>query len=162
VKSFLERFESFLHGKGLRLTNQRAEILRAIYRTHRHVTAEQLYEMIRDDAKTKELRISRATVYRTLGLLAEGGFVDALDLGRDQGVRYEHSLGHEHHDHMVCTDCGKIIEFNDPELERVQDEVVARHGFVATSHQLNVYGTCSSCSRRERKKGAPAPDSAEA
>ncbi len=142
MKSFLSRFEMFLHGKGLRLTAQRAEVLRCIYRTHRHVTAEELFEMLR---RKGDRSISRATVYRTLSLLEEGGFVDALSVGRDQGLRYEHTLGHEHHDHMVCQECGKILEFHSEAIEAAQDAVAAEHGFKVTSHRLNMFGHCADC-----------------
>lgn len=149
MKSFLDRFESFLHGKNLRLTAQRAEVLRCIYRTHRHVTAEELYEMLR---KKGDRSISRATVYRTLSLLEEGGFVDALSVGRDEGLRYEHTLGHEHHDHMVCDECGKIIEFHSEAIEAQQEAVAAEHGFTITSHRLNIHGVCKACAA-EREQG---------
>jgi len=142
------RFERFLRTRGLRLTRQRAEILRAIYATHQHVTAEHFYETLRRSGRGNALKISRATVYRTLALLAEGGFVNALDVGRETGTLYEHALGHRHHDHMICLQCGKISEFSDERLEQVQDAAVRRQGFVASSHRLSVFGTCAKCARR--------------
>lgn len=148
MKNVSQLFETYLRGRDLRLTKQRAEILRAIYATHKHVTAEELYEMLRADDQTRKLRISRATVYRTLSLLAEGGFIEALDIGRDGGTLYEHVLGHEHHDHMVCTRCGRILEFHDEDLEALQERIVARHGFHAESHRLNIYGACERCAKR--------------
>jgi Fur family transcriptional regulator, ferric uptake regulator len=149
MKQIADRFEKFLRTRGLRLTRQRAAILRAIYGTHRHVTADQLYALLHKDGKAAELNISRATVYRTLALLAEGGFVQALDLGRDSGALYEHTLGHEHHDHMICLECGRILEFRDSRLEQIQEEAVASHGFRAQSHRLNVFGTCDRCTRKD-------------
>ncbi len=159
------RFETFLHGRGLRLTKQRAAILRAMYATHRHVTADQLYELLHRSGAGKALRIGRATVYRTLALLDAGGFVQGLDVGRESGTLYEHTLGHEHHDHMICLQCGRISEFSDSRLEAVQDEAVRRQGFTASSHRLNVYGTCARCSGRRRRGGrapaaAPGPEAA--
>jgi Fur family ferric uptake transcriptional regulator len=148
VKAIAERFERFLRTRSLRLTKQRAEILRVIYGTHKHVTADQLFDMLQKSDHARDLKISRATVYRTLALLTEGGFVTALDLGRDTGTLYEHTLGHKHHDHMICLECGRIIEFTDDRLESVQDEAIARHGFVATSHRLNVFGTCERCVKK--------------
>ena len=145
------RFERFLRTRGLRLTRQRAEILRAIYATHQHVTAETFYEDLKRSGKSSALKISRATVYRTLSLLAEGGFVNALDVGRDTGTLYEHSLGHRHHDHMICLQCGEISEFSDARLEEVQDAAVKRQGFLATSHRLSVFGTCAKCAKKEAK-----------
>ena len=147
MRDISRRFESFLRGKTLRLTRQRAEILRAIYATHKHVSADDLYELLRKGEATRPLRISRATVYRTLALLEEGGFVERLEVPTQHGTLYEHTLGHSHHDHMVCLTCGRIIEFADERLEALQDEVVATHGFLASSHRLNVYGTCGSCQK---------------
>jgi len=147
MKQIAERFEKFLRTRGLRFTRQRTAILKAIYATHRHVSADQLYALLHKDGQAAELNISRATVYRTLALLAEGGFVQALDLGRDSGALYEHTLGHEHHDHMICLECGRIIEFSDSRLEQIQAEAVLKHGFRAQSHRLNVFGTCDRCVR---------------
>ena len=155
-KAIAARFERFLRSRGLRLTRQRAGILKAIYATHQHVTAEQFYDLLQKSGQSAELKISRATVYRTLSLLAEGGFVHALDVGRDTGTLFEHALGHRHHDHMICLECGAIGEFSDDRLERVQDEAIRRHGFVASSHRLNVYGTCARCAKKSASKPAAA------
>ena len=157
MKQVATQFEEFLRTKNLRFTKQRAAILKAIYGTHRHVSADQLYALLHKGGQAAELDISRATVYRTLALLAEGGFVQALDLGRDTGALYEHTLGHEHHDHMICLLCGRIIEFSDSRLEQIQEEAVRKHGFHAQSHRLNVFGTCDRCARRE----GPAPATPE-
>ena len=154
MKKVAQLFEQFLRKRDLRFTRQRQEILRVMYGTHAHVSADDLYEMLQRDARSRALRISRATVYRTLSLLAEGGFVEALDLGRDKGVLYEHTLGHEHHDHMICLDCGRIYEFSDDALERAQDRAVRREGFQASSHRLNVFGTCARCARKAAGKDA--------
>ena len=148
MKGITDRLEAFLRTRGLRLTRQRLAILDAIYATHKHVTADQLYDMLQRNERTARLRISRATVYRTLALFSDGGFVQALDVGRDQGTLYEHTLGHEHHDHMICLDCGRIYEFSDAQLERAQEAAVRRAGFRSTSHRLNVFGTCARCSGR--------------
>ncbi len=145
MKDVARKFEDFLRSRDLRLTKQREAILEAIYATHKHVSADDLYDRLQRDERSKSLRISRATVYRTLSLLVDGGFIQALDIGRDHGTLYEHVLGHSHHDHMVCTECGKIIEFHDEELEIVQARAVERHGFLASSHRLNVFGTCRAC-----------------
>ena len=145
MREIAQRFEGFLRRKGLRLTKQRSEILKAIYATHKHVSADDLYDRLRKADTARELRISRATVYRTLSLLEEGGFVDRLDVPTAQGALYEHTLEHEHHDHMVCEACGRIFEFHDERLEKVQADAVASHGFLARSHRLNVFGVCKTC-----------------
>jgi Fur family transcriptional regulator, ferric uptake regulator len=155
MKRIADRLERFLRTRGLRLTKQRMAILEAIYATHKHLTADQLYESLQRGERTARLRISRATVYRTLALLSEGGFVQALDVGRDQGTLYEHTLGHQHHDHMICLECGRIYEFSDEQLERAQEEAVKRAGFHSTSHRLNVFGTCARCAGRAEAAVAP-------
>lgn len=153
MKKVAQLFEAFLRKKDLRFTRQRQEILRVMYGTHAHVSADDLYELLQKDERSRALRISRATVYRTLSLLAEGGFVEALDLGRDKGVLYEHTLGHEHHDHMICLECGRIIEFHSDALEAVQDEVIAAQGFEMTSHSLKILGTCARCQQKAARTG---------
>ncbi len=156
MKDVAKHFETFLRERDLRLTKQREAVLEAIYATHKHVSADELYDRLARDEKARALRISRATVYRTLSLLTEGGFIQALDIGRERGTLYEHVLGHGHHDHMVCTTCENIIEFHDDELETVQARAVERHGFVASSHRLNVFGTCRVCAQKEAAAGEAA------
>jgi Fur family ferric uptake transcriptional regulator len=148
LKRITERLEAFLRTRGLRLTRQRMAILDAIYATHKHLTADQLYELLARGERTARLKISRATVYRTLALFCEGGFVQRLDVGRESGTLYEHTLGHEHHDHMICLECGRIYEFSDEQLELAQEAAVRRAGFHSTSHRLNVFGTCARCAGR--------------
>lgn len=142
-------FERFIRGKGLKLTSQRRRILKRVFGTNRHFTAEEIHEAFRrgrDD-------VSRATVYRTLSLLVEGGFLDMLELGGDT-KRYEHILGREHHDHLMCATCGSVIEFQEPRIEVLQEEVAARHGFRITSHSLRIFGSCKKCVANESAHGA--------
>ena len=89
-------------------------------------------------------KIPRATVYRTLGLMVEGGFLATLERGHGQTL-YEHILGHRHHDHMVCLQCGAIIEFVNDEIERLQESVAAKHQFTITQHTLRLEGRCARC-----------------
>ena len=98
MRDVIRLFEKFLETRSLRLTRQRGEILRAMYATHKHISADDLYDLLRKHDQQGKLKISRATVYRTLSLLSEGGFIQALDLGTEQGTLYEHVLGHDHHD----------------------------------------------------------------
>lgn len=137
--------EAQLRKSGFRWTNQRSLIVRTALSTHEHFTAEQLLELCRQ----RDPKVSRATVYRTLAVLEEQGFVEGLDTG-DGGRRFEHVLGHEHHDHMVCVGCGAIIEFRDEELERRQDAAAKRAGFRIESHSLRIYGRCRGCQRSPR------------
>ncbi|MCA8943142.1 MAG: transcriptional repressor [Planctomycetes bacterium] len=136
----LKTVEEYMRKNGLRWTSQRRQIAREAFATHDHFSADDLLDV----CKQKDVRVSRATVYRTLGMLEEAGFVEGLDTG-DGGKKYEHVLGHEHHDHMVCTKCGRIIEFFDQELERRQERAASRHGFLIESHSLKLFGKCRDC-----------------
>jgi Fur family ferric uptake transcriptional regulator len=91
-----------------------------------------------------EPKVGLATIYRTLSLLTKSGLAAELDFGDGQ-KRYEHKYMHSHHDHMICTECGKIIEFNHPLIEQFQEEVATRNGFTITSHKLDIFGICNEC-----------------
>ncbi len=139
----LEVVERYLRGKGRRWTPQRRLIAKIALATHAHFTAEQLLA----DCRRQDRGVSRATVYRTLGMLEEAGFVEGLETG-DGSRRFEHTIGHAHHDHMLCTGCGTIIEFRDDELERRQEVAARRQGFRLTSHSLKLFGLCRACQAR--------------
>lgn len=139
--------ESALRESGFRWTNQRALIVRSALATHDHFTAEELLDLCREH----DPKVSRATVYRTLSVLEEAGFVEGLETG-DGGRRFEHVLGHEHHDHMVCLECERIIEFRDDELERRQELAAKRVGFRIQRHSLRLYGMCKQCQQQQGKK----------
>jgi Fur family transcriptional regulator, ferric uptake regulator len=153
-------FERFLATRGLKLTAQRQRIFERAFATHEHFSAETLYRWLREEQGP---RVSRATVYRTLALLVDGHFVESLDAGRGELV-YEHSLGHRHHDHMVCLACGRIEEFRDPRIEELQNEACARKGFELVSHHHRLEGYCRSCSeaRRRARAASGASDGSDA
>ena len=139
-KNELEVLEEYISRNNLKITSQRRVVLKTFLESEKHVSVEDLYNII---SKT-ESRIGLATVYRTLSLLTKSGLASEMDFGDGQ-KRYEHCYMHEHHDHMVCTECGKIIEFNHPLIEQFQEEVAAQNGFTITSHKLDLIGTCSDC-----------------
>ena len=141
--------ERYMRDKGMRWTTQRHVIAQVAMASHSHFTAEELLEMCRK----VDRGISRATVYRTLAMLEEAGFVEGLNTG-DGSRRFEHVLGHEHHEHIICRNCGLILEFVDEALERAKSEIAARHGFEMTSHSLRIFGICAEC----RGKGVQAAD----
>lgn len=140
AEAALNRFEVFLRRKGLRVTDQRREILQAAWATHDHFSADELYHWLRE----KGSKASRATVYRSLALMVEGGFLSGLDGGKGQ-MLYEHFLGHSHHDHMICLKCGRIIEFRCEEIEKMQHEMAAKHRFALLNHTLTLEGYCAAC-----------------
>jgi Fur family ferric uptake transcriptional regulator len=139
-------FEQFLRSRSLKLTPQRERVFDRAFGTHEHFSAETFYGWMQAEEGP---RVSRATVYRTLALLQEGGFIESLDTGRGEVV-YEHTLGHRHHDHMVCLDCGRIEEFHDDRIEELQQEAAAKKGFELVSHDHRLMGYCRRC----RKKGS--------
>lgn len=138
------RFEEHLRSKNLKFTAQRGLIFEWVFQTHEHFTADALHAYLKESGGQA---VSRATVYRTLRLLAEGGFVESLDTGRGELV-YEHILGHSHHDHLVCIDCGKIEEFRSDLIEQLQEEAAESRGFTLLRHTLRLEGTCRACTRK--------------
>lgn len=139
-------FEGFLKKQGLKLTPQRRRVFERAFATHEHFSADTLYRWIQAESKD----VSRATVYRTLSLLVEGGFLESLDVGQDE-LLYEHVLGHRHHDHLVCLVCGKIEEFTDERIEALQREAAERKGFALQYHNLRLFGSCASCTRKKSR-----------
>jgi Fur family ferric uptake transcriptional regulator len=133
-------FCEFAATKGLRSTRQRDIILDIFLSTRQHVSVEDLYLKV----KSSNPGIGQATVYRTLKLFAEAGLAREIHL-HDGQTRYEHVLAGEHHDHLVCTGCNAIIEFENETIEKLQDEIAARHGFMIRSHKLEIYGLCATC-----------------
>jgi len=133
-------FNLFAASKGLRSTRQRDSILDVFLSTHQHVSVEELYLKV----KAGNPGEGQAKDYRTLKLFVEAGLAREILL-HDGQTRYEHVLAGEHHDHLVCTGCNAIIEFKNETIEKLQDEIAARHGFMIRSHKLEIYGLCSNC-----------------
>ena len=136
----LKVLEGYITQNQLKITRQRRAVLKAFTECENHVSAEELYNMV----SSAESKIGLATVYRTLALLTESGLASELDFGDGQ-KRYEHRYMHTHHDHMICTECGKIIEFNHPLIEKFQEKVAADNKFIITSHKLDLLGLCNEC-----------------
>jgi Fur family ferric uptake transcriptional regulator len=145
----LSVFTAFLRKKGLKLTNQRRDILVRVLAVPKHFSAEELLLAIRREDSS----VSKATVYRTLALLVESHLLEAVDFERGYKL-YERALGHMHHDHLICTGCGKIVEFHDEEIERAQQAVAELHEFEVTWHTHKLYGLCAACQRKDgRRRG---------
>ena len=139
-------FNQFAVKKGLRSTRQRDVILDIFLSTHEHLTVEELYLKV----KASHPGIGQATVYRTLKLFTEAGLAREMILSDGQ-TRYEHQLAGEHHDHLVCTSCNLIIEFEDETIEQLQRDIATRHGFVLTSHKMQLCGLCPACHAEARQ-----------
>ena len=133
-------FNDFAASKGLRSTRQRDVILDVFLSTHQHISVEELYLKI----KSSNPGVGHATVYRTLKLFTESGLAREILL-HDGQTRYEHVIAGEHHDHLVCTNCNSIVEFEDATIEKLQEEIAARHGFQIKNHKMEIYGLCSNC-----------------
>jgi Fur family ferric uptake transcriptional regulator len=146
-----EVFQKHIQKRGLKRTAQRDLILDVFLRSEGHVSGEDLYRLVRE----QDPSVGQTTVYRTLRLLTDAGLAREVRFG-DGRAHYEHNYKHEHHDHMICSECGKIIEFFSPELEAIQDAMAAKHRFELTSHLLRMIGICSECrkARTSAKKTA--------
>ena len=144
------RFQDFLQQQGLKLTSERTALVREIFSTHYHFEADELLFKM----KEKNVKISRATVYRTLELLVKSGLVRRVHLGEDH-YHYEHVSGNSHHDHLICTTCGGVIEFHDEELERLQLAICEKKKFTPTFHNLQILGVCDSCRRKGQTPESP-------
>jgi Fur family ferric uptake transcriptional regulator len=130
---------------GLKHSRQRELVAEVFFATSGHVPVEVLVQQVR----RADPRVSVATVYRTMKLLAECGLAVPRQFGGGQ-TRYEPAAGRPHHDHLICTECGEIIEFANSRIEALQERVAARHGYEVASHKLEIYGRCAGCQRRSR------------
>ncbi len=138
--------QKYLVKQGLKTTKQRQTIVDTFFKHKDHVSAEELYVQIRK----KDPSIGLATVYRTLRLLVDAGLASVRNFGEGT-ARYEPSKADSHHDHLICLDCGQIVEFENPKIENLQELVAARHKFQVTNHKLELYGRCQDCQRKEKR-----------
>ncbi|HEX9860118.1 MAG TPA: transcriptional repressor [Nitrospirota bacterium] len=137
----LAELNKYIASKGMKSTKQRDAVAEVFFSTSGHISAEELYLKV---SKTHP-GIGLTTVYRTLKLLTEAGLAKERRFGEPQGV-YEKNDTDKHHDHLICTRCGKIIEFKEPVIEKMQDDVAKRYGFIVEDHKMELYGLCKSCS----------------
>lgn len=134
----LKKLNEYLKKKGLRHTQQREEILK-VFLQQQHVTTEDLWALV----KKRDSSVGYATVYRTLKLFVDVGIALKHEFG-EGSARYEPSGG-DHHDHLICTECGLIVEFENDKIESLQDQVAAEHTFKLTHHKMELYGLCPQC-----------------
>lgn len=136
----LHVFKNYLRQHGNKFTPQRELILDVFMNMEGHPAPEELYQ----EVKKRDSSVGQATVYRTLKLLSEAGIAKEMHFG-DGLTRYEHKWGQQHHDHLICERCGANIEVVDPEIEKLQEELAAKHDFVLTGHRMYLYGVCPKC-----------------
>lgn len=144
----LERFKSFLTGQGLKYTRQRQAIAEVFFDSGAHLSLAELLER----ARVLQPSVGYATVYRTMRILADSGLATEHKFA-EGNVRYEAAGGEgEHHDHLICLTCGRIVEYEDDEIERLQEELARRHGFRVVSHRHEIYAECVTpdCPERNR------------
>lgn len=138
------KFVAFLGRKKLRVTAQRAAIIDAAFSTDKHFTAEELLDWSRDRDKS----VSRATIYRTLPLLTESGLVREMDFGKDRKIYDPNYAEHPNHNHIICVDCEKILEFDSDKIARLQDEIAHEMGFRIKSQRLQITAACETLRRQ--------------
>ncbi len=144
-------FRKYLERRGLKLTAERQAVFDQLFARHEHVEADEILVRLRARGK----KISRATIYRTLELLVDSGVVGRVRVG-EIGYRYERLRAGEHHDHLICNECGRVIEFFEPRIESLQDEVCDRYGFLSISHSHQMRGICKQCRPRALRPDAVA------
>lgn len=132
------QLDEFIRQKGLRRTTQRETVVQAVFAKDEHFTADELYERVRKSNSST----SRATVYRTLALLVECGLLRQIDLGDDQTTYDPNFLNRPAHNHLVCIDCGRVVEFEDDQIEELNEAVARRLGFRPLRQTLKIEATC--------------------
>lgn len=148
------QFLDFLARKRMRVTAQRRAIVDTAFGTRRHFTAEQLL----DWSRRRDKSVSRATVYRTLPLLTESGLVREMDFGKEYKFYDPNYAKHPRHNHIICEDCEKIVEFESQQLEHLEDAISHRLGFSVNAHRLQITAKCDelrrlgTCSKRQPQK----------
>jgi Fur family ferric uptake transcriptional regulator len=150
LQSLYARLDAYMDKKGLRGTDQRRAIASVFFEGPRHVTIEELLARVR----VRDPRIGYATVYRTLKLFTECGIAAERNFG-DGPARFELSdeSNDHHHDHLICLECRKIIEFHDDRIESLQEKIAGRLGFRIESHKHEIYGVCANCRDDKQKRG---------
>ncbi|MBL6723498.1 MAG: transcriptional repressor [Rubripirellula sp.] len=143
-----ERFEEYLQTRGLRQTNQRKFLIEAVFEEHDHFDADELIDRL--PRRGEQNYVSSATVYRTLREFVDAGLLKSFQL--DGRTVYELDYGYPQHDHLYCTACRKLIEFQSDALMSIRDQVATEKGFRVSGHRMIIQGICSNCGKQRRKK----------
>ena len=139
-QKLLNRFKEALKKEGLKYTPQRTAVLEEIIKDKGHRESEEIYLALKKSGQ----HVSRATVYRTMDILVNNGFARKMNLG-DGRARYESKVNSPHHDHLVCMDCGLIVEFMDQQIEDLQDKIAIQYNFQLKRHIHQLFGLCKKC-----------------
>lgn len=143
MQDLVRRFQQYIADRGLKNTPQRLRIVEVFLGSEGHPSTEELYATL----KERDPSLGQATVYRTMKLLCDSGLAREVQFG-DGVSRYERRIGTAHHDHLICENCGKTIEVVDDDIERLQEALARKHGFLPTRHHLYLYGLCPVCQKR--------------
>lgn len=143
-----ERFTEFLRDGNYRITSERFEVLSAVLKYDEHFDADSLYLKLRADRS----KVSRATVYKTLALLHECGLVSRYLFLPGEFAQYEKTIDRPRHDHMVCTKCGKIVEFANASIVNQKRQLCEQYDFEPAYHTFQIFGVCRECRRRNRNE----------
>ena len=141
-----EQFLDFLRRRGRRVTRERLALFDEIFSQHTHIDADSILSSMR----RRGMKISRATVYRNLELLVEAGLVRRHRLGQRR-LLFEHIHPGQEHDHLLCTDCGRVVEFVSPGIGELRSEICLAHGFESSHHHLKIFGRCPACTADGRE-----------
>jgi Fur family ferric uptake transcriptional regulator len=147
VQSFAHRWHAFLTERGLKSSSARDVIVEAFLRTRGHVRMDEILRFARAMAP----HVGLSTVYRTMKLLEESGLAQRHHF-EGESVRFEATLGKSHHDHLICRACGAILEFENAEIERLQEAVASDLAFVIEGHRHEIYGVCAACQRATQRR----------
>jgi Fur family ferric uptake transcriptional regulator len=150
-KWFWDRLEAYLAQNQLKQTKQRRMIVEEFVKMNAHVQAEQLYIRV----NVRGAKVGLATIYRTLNLLKEAGLIEQCVFSDGRSV-FELATPGQHHDHLVCLDCGDIAEFENEAIEQLQKEIASERQFILYSHRLYLYGSCRKCQIKNPRKASVA------
>jgi Fur family transcriptional regulator, ferric uptake regulator len=150
MSPYIQLFRRYLREQGLPVTPQREAVADAIFSSTGHLSVEDIESALRGTGE----RIGKATIYRTVEILVRSGLVEEHDFG-EGFKRYEHLFGQTPvHEHLICVNCHAVVEFESPEVVRIQEEAARGHGFIPVRHRLEIYGLCGGCQAR----GVQLPD----
>ncbi|MFZ2330161.1 MAG: Fur family transcriptional regulator [Atribacterota bacterium] len=147
IAVYEEQFKYFLKKNNLKFTKERREVLAAIAIQQNHFNAEDIYQQL----KKQKSNVSLATVYRTIPLLINSGLMTETTYGGER-IIYEKIYNKPHHHHMVCINCGKIIDFTCPDVEVVQNDICQKNYFLSTEYRLEIKGYCQACRKKMKNK----------
>jgi len=144
MKSTETIFKQYLKEKGLLFSKQREQILKIFMKAKSHLTIDDLYNSVRK----KNPRIGLATVYRTMRVICDCDLAEEVDFG-DGVKRFEHKFHRQHHHHLVCIKCGRVIEVRSGKIESLQKKLAKQHNFAATKDTMKIFGLCSKCKNKQ-------------